>query len=54
MSEPIFRPFRKLIPPMGGLDFSPILAFIALNFLESIIRNFAIQTGVPYGTLMGF
>tara|TARA_B110000014_G_C20126860_1_gene601342 strand:- start:11474 stop:12049 length:576 start_codon:yes stop_codon:yes gene_type:complete len=54
LSEPLFQPFRKLIPPMGGIDFSPILAFIALNFLETIFRNFAIQVGVPYGVLMGF
>jgi len=54
LSEPLFLPFRKILPPMGGLDFSPILAFIALNFLEAIIRNLASQSGVPYGTLMGF
>ena len=54
LSEPLFVPFRKLMPPMGGLDFSPILAFIALNFAEVLARNLATQAGVPYGVLIGF
>lgn len=36
-SEPIFAPFRKLIPPIGGLDISPILAFIFLNIAFDLI-----------------
>jgi YggT family protein len=32
--EPYLAPFRKIIPPIGGmLDISPIIAFIALNFV---------------------
>jgi uncharacterized protein YggT (Ycf19 family) len=32
--EPYLSPFRRLIPPIGGvLDLSPIVAFIALNFV---------------------
>jgi YggT family protein len=32
--EPYLRPFRRLIPPIGGmLDISPIIALIALNFV---------------------
>lgn len=27
--------FRKLIPPVGGLDFSPIIAIIALQIIQS-------------------
>ena len=29
--------FRKIIPPVGGLDFSPIVAVIALQILNYII-----------------
>lgn len=29
--EPILTPFRKLIPPIGMIDISPIVAFIALR-----------------------
>jgi len=32
--EPYLRPFRRLIPPIGGgLDISPIIALIALQFV---------------------
>ena len=28
---PYLNLFRRLIPPMGGIDFSPVLAILALN-----------------------
>ncbi|WP_256760261.1 YggT family protein [Cohnella sp. WQ 127256] len=32
--EPYLKPFRRLIPPIGGMiDISPIVAFFALGFL---------------------
>ncbi|MFC4599428.1 YggT family protein [Cohnella hongkongensis] len=32
--EPYLRPFRKIIPPIGGiLDISPIIAYFALGFV---------------------
>ncbi|NLB88402.1 MAG: YggT family protein [Syntrophomonadaceae bacterium] len=37
VTEPIMAPFRKLIPPTGGIDFSPIIAVLALSFLQKII-----------------
>ncbi len=33
LTEPVMAPFRKIIPPMGGLDFSPILVFILIRFI---------------------
>lgn len=32
ITEPILAPFRRLIPPMGGLDFSPIVPLVLLQF----------------------
>lgn len=32
--EPYLEPFRKIIPPLGMLDISPIVAIIALRFAE--------------------
>lgn len=29
--EPILTPFRRIIPPVGMIDFSPIVAFLALR-----------------------
>jgi uncharacterized protein YggT (Ycf19 family) len=30
--EPYLGVFRRFIPPMGGMDFSPIIAIIVLQF----------------------
>ena len=40
LTEPIMAPVRKIIPSMGGLDFSPIFIFIAIQ----IIQNFILTT----------
>ncbi|WP_321366960.1 YggT family protein [uncultured Celeribacter sp.] len=37
--EPIYRPIRKILPPMGGLDLAPLVAFIAIYAIERIIYN---------------
>jgi YggT family protein len=37
ITEPILRPIRRIIPPMGGLDLSPIVVFIIIFFLQSFI-----------------
>ena len=54
MSDQMFKPFRVLLPPMGGLDFSPIFAFIALNFLQVLFVQFAIESGLPVWLSVGF
>ena len=37
ISEPLMAPARRLLPPMGGIDFSPILVFIFLNLSRQLI-----------------
>ncbi len=39
ITEPVMAPFRKIIPPMGGLDLSPIFAFLTLSVLETIVNH---------------
>jgi YggT family protein len=35
MTEPVLRPIRKLVPPHRvGIDFSPIIAILAIYFLQ--------------------
>jgi len=40
VTEPILEPFRRLIPPIGGMDLSPLVAFLALGILQSIVLSF--------------
>ncbi|HCF5248430.1 TPA: YggT family protein [Pseudomonas aeruginosa] len=46
--EPLLMPFRKLLPNLGGLDISPIFAFLALKLIDMlVINNLAAMTGMP-------
>ncbi len=35
--EPFLRLFRRVVPQIGGIDFSPILAILLLSLINSII-----------------
>jgi YggT family protein len=36
--------FRRVIPPYGGMDFSPIVAWIVLQILRNIITTIIMRT----------
>jgi YggT family protein len=38
-TDPYLNLFRRLIPPLGALDISPIMAFFGLQILEVLIKN---------------
>ncbi|PKM81661.1 MAG: YggT family protein [Firmicutes bacterium HGW-Firmicutes-14] len=42
-TEPLMAPFRRLIPPVGGLDLSPIVLFLVLQILHSVVRQVLIS-----------
>lgn len=37
--EPMLRPIRKVIKPMGGLDFSPIVLVVLIQIISSVLRS---------------
>ncbi len=37
LTEPVLAPIRKLIPPMGGLDFSPMILLILLRIVRGLV-----------------
>ena len=37
--EPIYRPIRRILPPMGGMDFTPLVVFFAISALRVVIAN---------------
>ena len=39
ITDPYLNTFRGIIPAIGGLDISPILAFLALNLMQSLLGS---------------
>ncbi|WP_269605524.1 YggT family protein [Prochlorococcus marinus] len=37
ITDPYLNVFRGVIPPIGGLDLSPILAFISLSLIKQLV-----------------
>jgi len=46
LSEPVLAPFRRLLPNMGGLDLSPILAILALQLAQKLLVRPLLDLGV--------
>ena len=36
MTEPLLDPIRRALPPMGGLDFSPMILLIGLRMIRGL------------------
>ena len=48
ITEPPLAPFRRFLPSMGGLDISPILAFMVIQLIQSfVIPPLAMYVGMP-------
>ena len=41
LTEPILKPIRRIIPPVGGLDLSPLVVFVIIFFLQQLIASYA-------------
>ncbi len=53
ITEPVMAPLRKALPPMGGLDFSPILLFILINVIQIALRHMAAGVGLHPALVIG-
>lgn len=39
VTGPILAPFRRFIPPLGGIDISPVVAILTLQFLGILFNR---------------
>jgi YggT family protein len=37
--RPVCEPFRKILPPINGIDLSPMIAMIVLQFVGGLVRS---------------
>ena len=51
ITDPYLNAFRGLIPAIGGLDISPILAFIVLNLMQQLLGSAALSV---FSTAMSY
>lgn len=42
-TDPYLNIFRRIIPPLGMMDFSPIVAFLFLNILEYMTKSLVLM-----------
>ncbi|WP_320667749.1 YggT family protein [Prochlorococcus sp. MIT 1307] len=51
ITDPYLNAFRGIIPAIGGLDLSPILAFVVLNLMQQLLGSAALSvfsTAISY------
>lgn len=53
ITEPVLKPFRQLLPAMGGFDFSAILVFVLINVIKIVLGNMAVNVNLPFGLVIG-
>lgn len=39
VTDPIYRPLRKYIPPIGGIDITPIIVIFGIFLLQNLITR---------------
>ena len=47
LTEPLLRPIRRLLPSMGGLDFSPMILVLLMYVINMGVMEFLANTVVP-------
>ena len=43
LTEPVFRRVRRIIPPLGGLDLSPMIVLLLLYALRMVVDGYAVR-----------
>jgi len=39
LTEPLYRPIRRMLPATGGIDFAPMIVLVAMAILNIILNN---------------
>jgi YggT family protein len=48
ITEPVYRPIRKVLPDFGGLDFSPMVVLLVLWILNQMLYDVAFSVAASY------
>ena len=45
LTEPMYRPIRKIMPDFGGIDFSPIVLILAIQIVRMLAQGAMLEMG---------
>lgn len=54
LMEPLVRPVQKVIPPMGGLDFSVLFVFMGVTIVQKLLDATVYSVGLVRGLIIGY
>jgi YggT family protein len=43
VTEPVLRPVRRVMPPVGGLDLSPIVALVLIQLIQNLLVSLLVH-----------
>ena len=46
ITDPLYRPIRKLLPDFGGIDFSPVVVLLAIMVLQRLLAGVAADIAI--------
>ncbi|PKP99703.1 MAG: osmotic-shock protein [Alphaproteobacteria bacterium HGW-Alphaproteobacteria-13] len=49
LTEPLYRPFRRIMPDFGGLDLTPMVVLILIIILQRPVMTYLYNLGVQAG-----
>ena len=49
LTEPLYRPIRKILPDFGGIDFSPFVVLLIIYLLQIMLGGIALDVQTSYG-----
>ena len=47
ITEPLYRPIRKLMPDFGGIDFSPLVLLLLIQIVRMLLGGVATEVAYP-------
>ena len=48
ITEPIYRPFRRILPDLGGIDLAPMAVLVTMGIIQSILLPALYRATLPY------
>ena len=49
ITEPLYRPIRRIMPDFGGIDLTPMVVLILLIIIRGPVMSYLVQLGISSG-----